>query len=62
MKLKHTWNKYIINNIKKSYTQKIQLTTALNFIFSKYTDGERVIYSKNDNIETMAYDKADEII
>ena len=55
--LKHT-----INNFKKSDTRKIQLRIAINFIFSKDNDGERVMHSKSDNIEIMINDKADEVI
>ena len=53
--------KHIINNLKKSDTRKIQLTIAINFISSKDNDGERVMHSKNDNIEIMINDKADEV-
>ena len=39
--------KDIINDLKKSGTWKIQLTTAINFIFSRDDkDEERVIHSK----------------
>ena len=54
--------KDIKNNFKKSDTLKIQLTIPINFIFSKNTDEERVIHSKSDNMETISYDKVDEII
>ena len=53
--------KHIINNLKKSDTRKIQLTIAINFISSKDNDGECVMHSKNDNIEIMINDKADEV-
>ena len=33
---------------------------AINFISSKETDGEHVIYSKSDKIEIMINNKADE--
>ena len=58
----NTVMKDIINNLKKSNTQKIQLTTAINFISSKDTDEERVMHAKSDNIEITIYDKADEVI
>ena len=48
--------KYVINNIKKSETWKIQLAIANNFVSS--TDND----SKSDNIETMINDEADEFI
>ena len=43
----------IINDLKKSDTWKIQLTMAINFIFSKENNERRVMYSKNDNIKTF---------
>ena len=52
-----------INNLKKFGKWKIQLTIAINFIFSRDgNDEERVIHSKSDNIEIMMHDKADEVI
>ena len=51
-----------INNLKNSDTWEIQLTIPVNFMSSKNTDEERLIYSKSDNIETMINDKADEVI
>ena len=35
---------------------------AINFISSKDSDEERVMHSKNNNIEIMINDKADEVI
>ena len=40
----------------------MQLTLANDFMYSKYTDEARVIHSKIDNIETMTYDKTEEVI
>ena len=54
--------KDIINDLKRSATWKIQLIIAINFIPSKYTDEERVTYSKTENIESMIINKADEVI
>ena len=54
--------KDIINNLKKSNTWRIQLTIAINFIYSKDTDEERVMHSKSDSIEIMIYSKADKVI
>ena len=51
-----------INNLKKSDTGKIQLTIAINFMFSKNTDEERLMHSSSDDIEIMINDKADEVI
>ena len=54
--------KDIINNLKKSYKWKIQLTIAYNFISSIDNDEERVMHSKMDNIEIMINDEADNVI
>ena len=54
--------KEIINNIKKSDTLKIQLTIAINLISSEDTDKNRIMDSKNDNVEIMTCDKALEAI
>ena len=48
--------------MKKSDTWRIQLTIAINFIFSKDTDEERVMHSKSDNIEIVIYNKGDKVI
>ena len=40
----------------------MQLTIAINFIFPKDVDEERVMQSKSDNIEFMPYDNANEVI
>ena len=45
---------------EKSDIWKIQLTIAINFMFSKENDGERVMNSKNDSIENMINDKENE--
>ena len=52
MKLNHIWN---INFLKKSDAWKIQLSIAINFISSKDTDEELLIYSKSDNRESIVY-------
>ena len=54
--------KDIINNLKKSYTGKIQLTIANDFISSIHNDKEHVIHSKRDSIEIMNNDEAYEVI
>ena len=56
--IKPYW-KDIINNLEKGSVQKNQVTTAINF---KYTNEERVMHSKNDNIEIMINDQVDEVI
>ena len=42
-----------VNNLKKYDTWKIQLTIINNFMSSIHNDEERVMHSKNDNIENM---------
>ena len=54
--------KDIINNFKNSETWKIQLTTAIDFIYSKDTNEKCLIHSKSSKIEIMIYKKADEAI
>ena len=44
--------KDIMNNLQTSDTWKIQLTVAINFIFSKDIDEERIIYLKAGDIES----------
>ena len=54
--------KDIINNFKKSDTWKIQLTIAINFIFSKdHNNQERLMHSESDNIEIIINEEADEV-
>lgn len=62
MKLNHTWQTGIMNNLKKIWWWRIPLTIAINFISSKDPDEEQVMYSKSDKIETMTSDKAGEVI
>ena len=52
----------IKNNIKKYDTWKTQLTLSIKFMSSKDTDEELLIHSRNDNIEIMINNKADEDI
>ena len=54
--------KDIINNLKKSDTWKIQLTIAINFIFSKDDDEKQAMYSKSVNIEIKINDEASKVI
>ena len=54
--------KDVINNLKKSGTQKFQLKIANNFIYSINNDDESVMHSKSDNIEIMINGKADEVM
>ena len=50
----------IMIDIQNSDTWKIQLTIAINFIFSKDTEQERVMYSMSDNIKFTSYNEANE--
>ena len=52
----------IIINLQNSDTWKIQLKIEINVISSKDDDEERVMHSKNDNIEFMSYDNANEVV
>ena len=54
--------KYIITNLQKSGTWKIQLTIAINFFSSRFMDEEQVMHSKNNNAEVMSYDNPNEVI
>ena len=54
--------KDIINNLKKSDTWKIQLTTANTFISSVNNDDESLMHSESDYIDIMMNDETDEII
>ena len=51
-----------MSKLKKLNKQKIQLTIAINFIFSKDNDEEHVRHSKGDNIQIIINDKANEAI
>ena len=46
----------------KNTLTKVTITIAINFISSKDPDEERVMHSKNDNIEIMISEKADKVI
>ena len=54
--------KGIANNLKKSGTWKIQLTIAVIFISFIDNDAEGVMHSKNENVEIMINDEANEVI
>ena len=54
--------KDIINNLKKSDKQKIQLAISINSISFIDNDEERVMHLKGDNIEIMMNDEADKVI
>ena len=51
-----------MNILKKSYTWKIQLAIANNFISSIDNDEEHVMHSKSDNTEIIISDVVDEVI
>ena len=52
--------KHIIIHLQSSDTWKIQLTIAINLIFSKDTEEECVMYSTSDNINFTSYDNVNE--
>ena len=54
--------KDIINNLKKLDTSRIQLSIAINFVFSKDNDEKQGIYSKSVSIEIMINDEASKVI
>ena len=51
----------IIIDLQNSDTWKIQLTIAINFIFSKDAEEERVMHSRSDNIKFTSYNVVDEL-
>ena len=51
-----------MNDLRKSDTWKIQLTTAINLISSKDNDEECKMPSKSNDINIIINDKADEVI
>ena len=53
--------KDIINDLTKSDSWKIQLTLAINFVFARDNDEERVILSKSNIKEIVINDKGDKV-
>ena len=51
-----------MNDLRKSDTWKIQLTTAINLISFKDNDEERKMHSKSNDINITINAKADEIL
>ena len=54
-----------LNKVKpylKDIVTDLQLTIAVNFISSKYTNEEQVMHLKSDNIEVVTYDNRNEDI
>ena len=51
-----------MNDLRKSDTWKIQLTTAINLISFKDNDEECKMHSKSNDINITINDKANEII
>ena len=54
--------KNIIVDLQSSYTWQIQLTIAINFISSKDTEEERVMYSTSDDKWFAPYHDANEVV
>ena len=51
-----------IINLQNSDIWKIQLAIAINFIFSKDAEEERVIHSKGENIKFTSYNDANKFV
>ena len=61
----HKINSYLRDitvNLQKFDTWKIQLTIAINFIYSKDVDVERVMHLKSEIINFMSYDNKNEVV
>ena len=52
----------IIIDLQESDTWKIQLTIAINFIYSKDAEEEHVMHSKSNNIKFTSYNDANEVV
>ena len=52
----------IIINLQNFYTWKIQLTIPINFIVSKDSEEECVMYSSSDNIKFTSYSEVNDVI
>ena len=57
-----TYLRNIITNLQNSDRWKIQLTIAINFIFSKDTEKERVMHLNSDNIKFTSYSEVNEVV
>ena len=49
-------------DLQSSYTRKIQLTIAANFVSSKDTEEDRVIHSPSDKVKVTSYNNANEVV
>ena len=61
----HKINSYLRDitiNLQKFDTWKIQLTIAINFIYSKDVDVERVMLLKSEIMNFMSYDNKNEVV
>ena len=52
----------IIIDLQNSDTWKIQLTIAVNFTFSKVSEGKRAMHSRNKNIKFTSYNDANKVV
>ena len=52
----------IIIDLQNSDAWKIQLAIAINFIFSKDVEEERVMHSRSGNIKFSSYDDVNEVV
>ena len=54
--------KDIVIHLQSSDTWKVQLTVAINFIASKDTEEEHVMYSRSENVIFTPYNDANEVV
>ena len=52
----------IIIDLRNSGTLKIQLIMAINYIFLKDVEEERVLHSKIENLKFTSYDGGNEVV
>ena len=51
-----------IIDLQTSYTCEIQLKIAINFVSSKDTEQERIMYWTSDNIKFTSYNDANQVV
>ena len=54
--------KDIVIHLQSSDTWKVQLTIAINFIASKDTEEEHVMYSRSENVIFTPYNDENEVV
>ena len=58
----YLYKRDIIIDVEEFDTWNIQLTIAINFIFSKNAEKEYVMHSKGDNIKFTSYNDANKVV